>query len=87
MGLIKNIKKMLPLVLMLGAVAMTMSGCVYANNKSWHDMTAEERQEVRQEFENDKKHDLEADFSGNRLEEQFSQYILDRVEQALQNED
>lgn len=87
MGLIKNIKKMLPLVLMLGAVAMTMSGCVYANNKSWHDMTPEERQEVRQEFENDKKHDLEADFPGNRLEEQFSQYILDRVEQALQNED
>lgn len=86
MGLTKRIKKWFPVTLALGMIAITMSGCVYANNKSWHDMTPEEQEEVRQEFA-DEKSDLEASFSDNSVEDKFSRYILDKVEQALENED
>lgn len=87
MGLIKRIKKLLAVTLGLGMIAITMSGCVYANNKSWHDMTPEEQEEVRQEFLDDMKKDLEASFSDNSSEDKFSRYILNQVEQAIENED
>lgn len=85
MGLIKRIKKLFPVTLALSIIAITMSGCVYANNKSWNDMTPEEQEEVRQAFD-DVKNDLEAGFS-DIPEENFSRYILDKVEQAIENED
>ena len=50
MGRTIKIKKLLLAVLALGMIAMTMNGCVYANNTSWDDMTAEEQEAVRQEF-------------------------------------
>ena len=87
MGLIKRIKKLLPVTLVLGMIAITMSGCVYANNKSWHDMTPEEQQEVRQEFLDDMKKDLEASFSDNSSEDNFLRYIIDNIEQVIENED
>lgn len=64
-------------------VAMTISGCTYVNNKSWDDMTPEEREEVRQVFEKERK-ELEEneDFS----EKGFAQFILDKVEEAIEIE-
>lgn len=85
MGLIKRIKKLFPVTLTLSIIAITMSGCVYANNKSWNDMTHEEQEEVRQAFD-DIKDDLEASFS-DIPEDDFSRYILDKVEQAIESED
>lgn len=87
MGLIKRIKKLLAVTLGLGMIAITMSGCVYANNKSWHDMTPEEQKEVRQEFLDDMKNDLEASFSDNSSEDNFLPYIIDNIEQVIENED
>ena len=78
MGLIKRIRKLLPVTLALGMITMTMSGCAYANNKSWNNMTPEEQEEVRQAFD-DVKNDLEASFS-DIPEDDFSRYILDKVE-------
>lgn len=78
MGLIKRN------IVILGLMAMTLSGCTYANNKSWDDMTPEEREEVREIFE-EHRNELkkEEDFS----EDMFAQYILDQVEKAIEIED
>lgn len=86
MGRTIKIKKLLLAVLALSMIAMTMNGCVYANNKSWDDMTAEEQEAVRQEFFEDMEEELEASSSGNRLEEEFLHFIFDNVQQAMEDE-
>ncbi len=86
MGRTIKIKKLLLAVLALSMIAMTMSGCVYANNKSWDDMTAEEQEAVRQEFFEDMEEELEASSSENRFEEQFLRFIFDNVQQAMEDE-
>ena len=82
-SIIGRIKKLIFNVLLLSTVAMTISGCTYVNNKSWDDMTPEEREEVRQVFEEERR-ELEEneDFSDNS----FAQYILDKVEEAIEIE-
>ncbi len=82
-SIIERIKKLIFNVLLLSTVAMTISGCTYVNNKSWDDMTPEEREEVRQVFEEERK-ELEENegFSDNN----FAQYILDKVEEAIEIE-
>ena len=35
-------------VFMAGALAVSLSGCVYAGNKSWDDLTLQEQADVRQ---------------------------------------
>lgn len=82
-SIIERIKKLIFNVLLLSTVAMTISGCTYVNNKSWDDMTPEEREEVRQVFEEERK-ELEENegFSDNS----FVQYILDKVEEAIEIE-
>lgn len=72
-------KKLFLAVLLPGLIAMTMSGCVYVNNRKWDDMTPAEQEEVRRTFEEERK-ELEEDFSDDR----FSQFILDKVEQAIE---
>lgn len=83
MKLAKKIKNWTLVMLAWGMIAITTSGCVYANNKSWNDMTSQEQEELRQELE-DTRSDLESSFSENSVEDKFSQYILDKVEQALE---
>lgn len=85
MGRTIKIKKLLLAVLALSMIAMTMSGCVYANNKSWDDMTAEEQEAVRQEFFEDMEEELEASSSDNRFEEQFLRFIFDNVQQTMED--
>jgi len=82
-SIIERIKNLIFNVLLLSTVAMTISGCTYVNNKSWDDMTPEEREEVRQVFEEERK-ELEENegFSDNN----FAQYILDKVEEAIEIE-
>ena len=82
-SIIERIKKLIFNVLLLSTVAMTISGCTYVNNNSWDDMTPEEREEVRQVFEEERK-ELEENegFSDNS----FAQYILDKVEEAIEIE-
>ena len=81
--IIGRIKKLIFNVFLLSTIAMTISGCTYVNNKSWDDMTPEEREEVRQVFEEERK-ELEENegFSDNS----FAQYILDKVEEAIEIE-
>ena len=81
-----KVKKLLLAVLALGMIAMTMNGCVYANNTSWDDMTAEEQEPVRQAFFEAMEEELEASSSGNRLEEEFLHFIFDNVQQAMEDE-
>ncbi len=85
MGRTIKIKKLLLAVLALSMIAMTMSGCVYANNTSWDDMTAEEQEAVRQEFFEDMEEELEASSSDNRFEEQFLRFIFDNVQQTMED--
>lgn len=68
------------IMLLCGMIAVTVSGCTYVNNKSWDDMTPEEQEEVRQVFEEERK-ELEED--ENVSDNGFAQYILDKVEEAV----
>ena len=85
MGRTIKIKKLLLVALALSMIAMTMNGCVYANNTSWDDMTAEEQEAVRQEFFEDMEEELEASSSDNRFEEQFLRFIFDNVQQTMED--
>lgn len=62
----------------------SLSGCVYSNNKNWDDMTSEEKQEVKENFE-EVKEELEEDFSDNDVADEFALYIIDKVEQSIDN--
>ena len=62
-----------------------MSGCVYSNNKSWDDMSAEEKKEVKEVFLDDIRKDLEEDFSSEGFENELASYFLDVVETAFYN--
>lgn len=79
MGRIGKVQKLFLVILLLGVIAVTMNGCAYVNNENWDDMTPEEQEEVRQNFGEERK-ELEEDFS----EDGFAQYILDKVEQAME---
>ena len=41
-----RISKLYLIILLFSMIAITMSGCVYVNNKNWDDMTPEEQEEV-----------------------------------------
>lgn len=82
-SIIERIKKLIFNVLLLSTVAMTISGCTYVNNKSWDDMTPEEREEVRQVFEEERK---ELEENEGFADNSFAQYILDKVEEAIEIE-
>lgn len=86
MGIMKRIKKLFSVNLALIIIAIMMSGCVYADNKSWNAMTPEEQAEVRQAFD-DVQNDLEASFSDSIPDSKFSRYILDKMEQAIESKD
>lgn len=79
--------KLYLIILLLGMIAMMMSGCscVYANNRNWDDMTFEEQEEVRQYFEEERK-ELEEDFPVDGAEGKFTSYILDKVEEGMKEQ-
>ncbi len=74
-----KISKLFLTILLFSMIAMTMNGCAYVNNKNWDDMTTAEQEEVRQNFEEERE-ELEEEFS----DDSFVQYILDKVEQAIE---
>ena len=82
MRLIKNIKKQFLALAVLGMIAINLSGCTYANNKNWDDLTAGEKEELQQEFESIKV-ELEEDFPSDSVEGKFTSYILDKVEEGI----
>ncbi|MGN0349650.1 MAG: hypothetical protein ACI4DR_08965 [Roseburia sp.] len=84
MGRTKKIRKLFLVALLFGMIAMPLSGCGYYNNKSWDDMTPEEQEEVRQHFKEERKY-LEDRFSNDSVDDRFVQYILDKVEQAIES--
>ncbi len=79
-----RISKLFLIILMFSMIVITMSGCVYANNKNWDDMTPEEQEEVRQNFEEERK-ELEEDFPSDSVEGKFTSYILDKVEEGIED--
>ena len=74
-----KISKLFLTILLFSMIVMTMNGCACVNNKNWDDMTPAEQEEVRQNFEEERK-ELEEEFS----DDSFAQYILDKVEQAIE---
>lgn len=74
-----KISKLFLTILLFSMIVMTMNGCAYVNNKNWDDMTTAEQEEVRQNFEEERE-ELEEEFS----DDSFVQYILDKVEQAIE---
>lgn len=86
MGILeKEIKKVFAAVVLV-IISVTMSGCVYADNKSWGDMTYEEKQEVKQEYA-EIKEELEEEFSGDSIEDGLASYILDAAGAVIENAD
>lgn len=81
----KEIKKVFAAVVLV-IVSVTVSGCVYADNKSWGDMTYEEKQEVKQEYA-EIKEELEEEFSGDSIEDGLASYILDAAGAVIENAD
>ncbi len=81
----KEIKKVFAAVVLV-IVSVTMSGCVYADNKSWGDMTYEEKREVKQEYA-EIKEELEEEFSGDSIEDGLASYILDAAGAVIENAD
>ena len=74
--------KLFLIILLLSMTAMTMSGCVYVNNRDWDDMIPEEQEEVRQNFEEERR-ELEEDFPSDRAAGRYASYILDKVEEGI----
>ena len=75
-----RISKLFLIILLFSMIAITMS----VNNKSWDDMTPEEQEEVRQNFEEERK-ELEEDFPSDSVEGKFTSYILDKVEEGIED--
>lgn len=69
-----------------GALAVSLSGCVYAGNKSWDDLTLQEQADVRQAYQEVHK-ELESAFPDGTPEDELIRGILQRVEQAISAED
>lgn len=84
MGLIKKIKKFSITATMLSMISVTLSGCVYANNKNWSDMTVQEKQEVKEQYQ-EKKEELEQEFASNDFEDKLGRFFLDVVGDELDN--
>ncbi len=76
--------KLFLIILLFSMIAITMSGCVYVNNKNWDDMTPEEQEEIRQNFEEERK-ELEEDFPSDSVEGKFTSYVLDKVEEGIED--
>ena len=73
-------------VFMAGALAVFLSGCVYAGNKSWDDLTLQEQTDVRQAYQ-EVREELETAFPDGTPEDELIRGILQRVEQAISAED
>lgn len=69
-------------VFMAGALAVSLSGCVYAGNKSWDDLTLQEQADVQQAYQEVHK-ELESAFPDGTPEDELIRGILQRVEQAI----
>ena len=65
-----------------GALAVSLSGCVYAGNKSWDDLTLQEQADVQQAYQEVHK-ELESAFPDGTPEDELIRGILQRVEQAI----
>ena len=84
MGLIKKIKKFSITVIMLSMMSVTLNGCVYANNKNWSDMTAQEKQEVKEQYQEEREK-LEQEFASDDFEDKLGRFFLDVVGDELNN--
>ena len=69
-------------VFMAGALALSLSGCVYAGNKSWDNLTLQEQADVRQAYQEVHK-ELESAFPDGTPEDELIRDIIQRVEQAI----
>ncbi|MCI6813039.1 MAG: hypothetical protein SOX11_04855 [Lachnospiraceae bacterium] len=78
----KQSKKLLAAFIALGMVSIILNGCIYSQNKSWEEMTPEEKQEVKQELKQAGE-ELEKEFSEDTLEGKLANEILSEVEGAL----
>lgn len=84
MGLIKKIKKFSIIVVVLSMVSITLSGCAYANNKNWNDMTAQEKQEAKQQYKEEKE-ELAQEFASDGFEDKSGRFFLDVVGEETDN--
>ena len=73
-------------VFMAGALAVSLSGCVYAVNKSLYDLTPQEQADVQQAYQ-EVRDELETAFPDGTPEDELIRDILRRVEQSIPAED
>lgn len=84
----KKIKNLILVTLISGMSLLIMSGCAYANNQNWNDLTPEEQEKVRQTF-NDVKKDLETMDIEGCVQDTFTDSLFDtlnKVEQKIEKE-
>lgn len=82
---IDNIIKLTEIYHVSADYILSGTDCVYVNNRNWDDMTFEEQEEVRQNFEEERK-ELEEDFPVDGAEGKFTSYILDKVEEGMKEQ-
>ena len=70
------------LTALAASLTIALSGCVYACNQSWEDLTPAEQEEVRQAYE-DIRSEWTSAFSGGASEDCFARDILRQVDQLL----
>ena len=84
MRLIKKIKNFSITGIILSMISIILNGCVYANNKNWNDMTSQEKQEVKEQYQ-EERDELEQELAGDDFEGKLGRSFLDTVGEELDN--
>ena len=80
---IHTIKRKLCIVVLSSVAVISLSGCIYANNKSWSDLTPTEQAEVQQAYDSVKS-SLEEAFPPDSPDGERIQDILAEIGQEIE---
>lgn len=83
MKAIHNQKRILCTIVLSSVAVIFLCGCIYANNKSWSDMTPAEQEEVRHAYDSIKSNLKEA-FPPDSPEDERIQDILAKIGQEME---
>ena len=83
MKAIHNLKRILCTIVLSSVAVIFLSGCIYANNKSWSDMTPAEQEEVQQAYDSIKS-SLEEAFPPDSPDGERIQDILAEIRQGIE---
>ena len=83
MKAIHNLKRILCTIVLSSVAVIFLSGCIYANNKSWSDMTPAEQEEVQYAYDSIKS-SLEEAFPPDSPDGEWIQDILAEIGQEIE---